>query len=424
MRVLVVGINYSPDFMGVARYNTELCEALSLYGHDVRMITAPPYYPEWKIPEAYRTFFLRFEERNGVSIVRAPIYVPSMPSGAKRLIHHASFAASSALCTCWIALKWRPELIISVAPSLMSAPIASCVSRLIGAASWLHIQDLEIDAAFDLGLLRSKYLRKLMLAIERRIVRSFDRVSTISPSMRRRLSTKGVDELKLREIRNWIDLSGLSFQEGSADPRFEFDFQSSDLIGLYSGTMSNKQGLEAIVQAACELEYSQPNVKFVLCGEGPHKERLQTLAAGLKNIKFINFQPPERFSQLLLAADFHIIPQKAEAADLVLPSKLGGIFASGRPVIVMADPETGLAQEVEGAGLVIRPGVARELSNAVVQLATNPDLRSVLGENGRTRATERWDKKAIISLLNAEIDELINSGSKFEKSVSGSRSAS
>ena len=107
MRVLVVGINYSPDFMGVARYNTELCEALSLDGYDVRVITAPPYYPEWKIPAAYRTFFLRFEERNGVSIVRAPIYVPSLPSGAKRLVHHASFAISSALCTCWIALKWE-----------------------------------------------------------------------------------------------------------------------------------------------------------------------------------------------------------------------------------------------------------------------------------------------------------------------------
>jgi colanic acid biosynthesis glycosyl transferase WcaI len=408
MRILVIGINYSPDFIGVAKYNTELCEALALCGHEVRVVTAPPYYPAWKIPTTYRRWRHRLEKRNGVSIGRVPIYVPTVPSGIKRLVHHASFAMSSALSIFWLVSRWRPNLIFSVAPSLMSAPVASFMASRIGAASWLHIQDLEVDAAFNLGLLRNRRLRSLMIAIERRVLQSFDRVSTISPQMRGRLESKGVEAAKLREIRNWIDLSGIQPGNQRTDLRKELKFDNSNVVGLYSGTMSNKQGIELIIETAQALEESHPHIKFLLCGEGPHKKMLQGLASGLRNIHFIDFQPAERFAELLSTADFHLIPQKAEAADLVLPSKLGAIFASGRPAIVMANLHTGLAEEVEGAGIVIPPGVASELSKAVIKLADNFELRSVLGKNGRARATERWDKETILRSLVSELAGLEN----------------
>jgi colanic acid biosynthesis glycosyl transferase WcaI len=291
---------------------------------------------------------------------------------------------------------------------LMSAPVASFMASRIGAASWLHIQDLEVDAAFNLGLLHNRRLRSLMIAIERRVLQSFDRVSTISPQMRRRLESKGVEAAKLREIRNWIDLSGIRPRDQQSDLRAELKFDNSNVVGLYSGTMSNKQGIELIIEAAQALEESHPQIKFLLCGDGPHKKMLQGLASGLRNIHFLDFQPPERFAELLLTADFHLIPQKAEAADLVLPSKLGAIFASGRPAIVMANLQTGLAEEVEGAGIVIPPGVAADLSKAVVKLADNFELRSALGQNGRARATERWDKETILSSLASELAGLEN----------------
>ena len=171
--------------------------------------------------------------------------------------------------------------------------------------------------------------------------------------------------------------------------------------------MSNKQGIEFIIETAQALEESHPHIKFLLCGE-EQKKILQGLASGLRNIRFLDFQPAERFAELLLTADFHLIPQKAEAADLVLPSKLGAIFASGRPAIVMANLQTGLAEEVEGAGIVIPPGVASELSKAVVKLAENFELRSALGQNGRARATERWDKETILRSLVTELAGLEN----------------
>jgi colanic acid biosynthesis glycosyl transferase WcaI len=399
MRILVVGINYAPDLIGVAKYNTELCEALVAFGHEVRLVTAPPYYPEWKIPQAYRGWRYRFETVNGVSITRSPIYVPGKPSGARRLIHHASFAMTSLWPVVSTSFRWRPDVVFSVAPSLMSAAFSAWAARRIGAFSWLHLQDFEVDAAFDLGLLSNRRLRTPMVAAERKILRSFDCVSTISPPMLDRLAAKGVDKERIRELRNWTDTRKIEPGDRQTRLRKELGFDDSHFVGLYSGTMSNKQGLELIVEAARSLEQTDPKMRFVLCGDGPHKAVLQNLATGLTNLQFLGLQQGENFAALLNTADVHLIPQKAEAADLVLPSKLGSIFATGRPVIVMAKPGTGLAAEVDGAGLIISPGDAAALANAMRALASNPGLCRSMGGRARAIALSRWDKATILAAL-------------------------
>src|SRR6202021_3035196 len=123
-----------------------------------------------------------------------------------RLLPHASFAISSAAPILSLAVRLRPDIVFTVAPSLLSAPVAVLAARIIGVKSWLHVQDLEVDAAFELGLLRNKHLRDLMLGAERQILRAFDRVSTISPQMLRRLEIKGVAPERLGNIRNWAEL--------------------------------------------------------------------------------------------------------------------------------------------------------------------------------------------------------------------------
>src|SRR6478752_7221572 len=110
MRILVVGINYAPDLIGVAKYNTELCEGLVSFGHEIRVVTAPPYYPAWDVPHSYRSWRYRTEVINGVSVTRSPIYVPGKPTGARRLIHHASFALASVWPVVSASLRWRPDL--------------------------------------------------------------------------------------------------------------------------------------------------------------------------------------------------------------------------------------------------------------------------------------------------------------------------
>ncbi|MCK1434950.1 WcaI family glycosyltransferase [Bradyrhizobium sp. 15] len=396
MRVLLVGINYAPDLIGVAKYNTELCESLVAEGHDVRVITAPPYYPAWKIPSNFRNSYYRSRHIDGVRVTRTPIYVPGRPSGARRLIHHASFALSSAVPVLMNTLSWRPDVMVAVAPSLMSAAFVSAVARRIGAKSWLHVQDFEVDAAFELGLLRNNSLRKWMLRTEATILRSFDHVSTISRPMVDRLIVKGVGLDKAVEVRNWIDTRAICPASRITTYREQLKLGESDIVGLYAGTMSNKQGLEFVIEAAIGLEQSHPHIHFLLAGEGPDKMRLEQMAVGHSNIHFLGLQPKESFNELMATADFHLIPQKAKAADLVLPSKLGAIFASGRPVIAMAEEGTGLAAEVTGAGLVIPPGDSSALQVAVCQLDQASGLRRHYGEEGRRRALDRWDRQTIV----------------------------
>ena len=403
MRVLVCGINYAPDLIGVAKYNTEMCEGLAAQGHEVRVVTAPPYYPAWHVPADYRGFRYRDETRAGIPLTRTPIYVPGVPSVAKRLLHHASFAATSAPALLNAARRWRPETILSIAPSLMSSAMAARAARWFGAVSWLHIQDFEVDAALELGILTNAKLRGAMFAVERHILRSFDRVSTISPQMMRGLERKGVASNRTRELRNWIDTHDITPGDRMTALRSELGFAASDVVVLYSGNMSSKQGLELIVDAARELNQHAGNIRFVLCGEGPQKSALEEMAHGLGNTCFLGLQPADKFAQLLNTADVHVIPQRAEAADLVLPSKLGGILASGRPVVAMAASGTGLANEVDGAGLAVKPGNAAELKAALLTLSRDTGLRATLGAAARQRAEQRWDRSAILKNLGQEL---------------------
>jgi colanic acid biosynthesis glycosyl transferase WcaI len=406
VRILLCGINYAPDCVGVARYNTELCEWLKDNGHDVRVVTASPYYPQWLVPPAYRSLRYRRDEINGVSLTRAPIYVPRKPGGVARLVHHTTFALASACPVIVNALQWRPHLMFAVAPSLMSAATVAIAARRVGARSWLHVQDLEVDAAFDLGLLSNGVLRQAMLVVERWILRAFDRVSTIAPEMLQKLEHKGVESWRLREVHNWTDTNAITLRGRNTGLRKEWALASSDVVALYAGTMSNKQGLDVVLESARCVARSDRGIRFVLCGNGPDKARLQGLAEGLENVHFADTQASGRYPQLLATADMHLIPQKAEAADRVLPSKLGDIFASGRPVIAMAAAGTGLAREVGGAGMLVSPGNAGELATAVRNLARDAKLRRQLGSIGRKRAVARWDKTRILRLLEQDFLKL------------------
>lgn len=418
MRIIIVGINYAPDRIGVAKYNTELCESLTARGHDVRMMTAPPYYPDWKVPPGYRTGWYSQEHINGVDVMRAPIYVPRRPSGAKRLIHHGSFLLSAALPLLSSAIRWRPDIVFAVAPSLLSAPLAVAAARMTGAMSWLHVQDLEVDAAFELGMLgEGSRARQLMVAVERSILSSFDRVSTISPQMMRKLQQKGLKAERLREFRNWTDTSIIVPGSSQTGLRAELGLKPTDVVALYSGAMSHKQGLDLIVEAAAATAISHPALQFVLCGNGPAKSGLTQKASGLSNVHFLDLQPQERFSALLNTADIHLLPQKAQVSDLVLPSKLGGMLASGRPIVAMAAEGTGVASEMDGAGLIIPTGDAGALGAAVIALAEDEALRARLGSVARDRAVQKWDRSSIIGALELEMLAL-----QQRQAVAGSRS--
>jgi colanic acid biosynthesis glycosyl transferase WcaI len=407
MRILVWSIAYAPDLISVGKYSGEMCSWLSARGHEVKVITAPPYYPAWEVPESYKTARYVTEQIDGIEVTRCPMYVPKIPTGMKRLLHLMSFAASSSLAALRLALRFRPDILLVVVPSFMITPGALAASQFSGAASWLHVQDFEIDAAFELGLLRGERARRFALWIERRLLRRFSRVSSISRKMMEGLDRKGVPAERAVEFRNWVDTSVIVPGDRQTSYRQSLQIAPEAIVALYSGNMANKQGLEYLAAAARHLAGRRSDIVFVLSGNGPLAGRLRSDTEGLPNVRFLDLQPLEKFSELLATADIHLLPQRAAAADLVLPSKLAGMLSSGRPIIAMAEPDTQLATEIEDVGIAIEPGNGEVLAAAIETLANDADLRARLGGAGRAKALARWGMNAILTEFEQKLSTLV-----------------
>lgn len=410
MKILVHGINFVPELTGVGKYTGEMAEWLAARGHEVRVVTAPPYYPDWRVSPDYRASRYATERWQGIRVWRCPVWVPIHPGGLKRLLHLASFTASS-FPVMLRQLFWRPDVVWVVEPPLFCAPTAWLVARLCGALTWLHVQDYEMDAAFGLGLLRGATLRRAVGVLERCLMRRFDRVSTISQRMLDRAQTKGVAPQRLVSFPNWADLHSAIPPEGLAKVRAELGITPDEIVALYAGTMGSKQGLDLLAQAATRSQ-DTPGLVFVFCGNGAGREELAAQCDGLLNVRFLDLQPLERLGSLLGMADIHLLPQQAEAADLVMPSKLTGMLASGRPVIATCAEGTQAARVVRDHGLVVPPGDVEALLEAIRELAGNKDLRLRLGAEARAYALEHLSRDKVLAAFESTLEELLAQGRK------------
>ncbi len=404
MRLLLYGLNFAPEPTGVGRFTGEMAAWLALRGHDLRVIAAPPYYPAWRRDRSVPLW--REERWQGVRVRRAPLYVPERPSGITRIAHLLSFAAASAPLAWWQAVGFRPEVVIAVAPTLMIAPGALAIAALARAKTWLHVQDFETDAAFGLGLLGGAGLRRAALASERWVLSRFDRVSTISEPMRRGLTLKGVAPDRTRLLPNWADLAAIRPLDAMSPLRAELGISADTLVALYAGTLGEKQGLEVLAAAARRLEGS-PEVLIAVAGDGPGRARLAEAASSTPRLRLLPLQPAERLNDLLNLADLHLLPERPEASDLVMPSKLGGMLASGRPVIAAARADGAVAAAIAGAGVVVPPGDAAALAGAILDLARHSARRAELGQAARSIAKRDWDREAILTRFDADLRTLI-----------------
>lgn len=404
MRLLIISLNFYPELTGIGKYSGEMAASIASRGHEVNVVSAPPYYPMWKVQDGYSGCVYKSEFYSNVRVWRSPLWVPSAPSGLKRLLHLVSFALSTTPILLG-HLFWRPNLVLVVAPAFFSAPLAWGIARLSGAPAWLHIQDYEVDAAFDLGLLRGNLLRRLVKAVEGWLFRRFDVVSTISSRMLERAAEKGVSPEKLVLFPNWVDISSVTPSMRSQVFRAELGLEPSQVMALYSGNMGGKQGLEILAQAALRLK-DNPNLVFVFCGNGAGKAELLALCDGLPNVRFLDLQPIERLGPMLASADIHLLPQRADAADLVMPSKLTGMLASGRPVVATAHQGTEVARVVEGCGLVVPPEDSVVFADAIIKLAGDADLRAQFGASARRYAEENLEKEAVLRRFEAQLLKL------------------
>ncbi len=430
MKILLHGLNFASEEVGIGKYSGEMVAELASQGCQVTVVTTPPYYPQWKVASGFSGFaYTRqmthspikrpdssdaadapstFGKRaaGSVELIRCPFWVPKRVNAWKRIVHLATFGLSSFPVVLWKAITLRPDIIMTVEPAAFCMPTTLIAARLCGAKAWLHIQDFEVDAAFDLGILRHSLLRRLILAVEAFLMRRFDRVSSISPKMVERLTEKGVADEAVRLFPNWVDCDVMRPLQNTNSLRAKFGLPTGKCIALYSGNIGAKQGLDIVVDAAKSCS-NRSNLHFVICGNGAAYPSIEKLARGVSNLQMLPLQPLKVFNELLNAADIHLLPQRRDAADLVMPSKLTGMLASGRPVVTCASEGTQIAQVVQGRGLVVQPGDTKAFCDAIVLLAEDSGLRERMGVNAREYAVYHLGKWAILNRFRQELSSCL-----------------
>ncbi|SFW12104.1 WcaI family glycosyltransferase [Chitinophaga sancti] len=383
-RLLLITGNYSPEPTGIGKYNGEMMQWLAEKGYDCTVITTYPYYPHWKIQAPYEQqgHWYKKEIQQGLTVYRCPQYIPAAPSGMKRVLMDASFFLAAFFRLFILLFTRKFDVVMVVVPPFHLGFLGLLYKWIRGARLLYHIQDLQIEAARDLQMIRSRWLINTLFRMERFILHRADLLSSISEGMMRKIAAKSGREIFF--FPNWVALSYFFPINERQQLKAGFGFRAEDKVILYSGAIGEKQGLESILDVAITMQ-DDPRLKFLICGAGPYKTTLENKARSmsLQNVIFYPTQASSHFNRFLNMADIHLVIQKANAADLVMPSKLTTILAVEGLALITANEGTSLYELVRTheLGIVVAAENQQALYEGLLQ-ALNEDSGHITSRAG------------------------------------------
>ncbi len=410
MKILFYGINFPPELTGTGKYNGELIQWLTDKGHSCEVITAMPFYPEWKIKEEYKGRGWFKETKDGLSIYRVPLYIPSNVTGKTRIIHELSFGLSSL----WFWMKCflrRYDMVIGVCPPLQIAIFPYLYSKIHKKPFLFHVQDLQVDAARKLNLISNKRLINILESVERYLLKNATFVSSISEGMKNNILDKGVKESQYIMLKNWVNTDFLKPIPKDITYQKSLGIDEKSNIILYSGNLGEKQGLEVLISVAKILE-KRDDIVIVICGEGAAKKSLLNLSVEHKllNVVFIPVQEYDNLPKLLSIADIHLVIQKKAASDIVMPSKLSGILSAGGLSIITVQKESSFAHLIKShdMGITIEPENESLLADTIVNtLQIDINRINTIRENARNYALQYLEKEVLLNEFNVLINSAV-----------------
>lgn len=408
MRILIYSYNYHPEPIGIAPLMTELAEGLVKRGHEVRVITAMPNYPQRSIYQEYRGKFYLTEHKNGVKIQRSYVWIRPQPNLLDRVLLDASFVVTSF----FQALNgWQPDVILLTVPSLPVCVPAAILGWLHACPVVLNLQDILPEAAIHTGLLKNKPLIRIFTALEKFAYRTANKISVIADGFTENLLNKGVPASKIVQIPNWVDINFIR-PLPKENNYFRDAHQLADkFVVLYSGNIALTQGLETVVKAASKLLHI-PDITFVIVGEPNGLERLQQQcqACGADNVLLLPFAPREKLPEMLAAADVGLVVQKQNVISFNMPSKIQVLLASGRAIAasVPANGTAAKAVQKSGGGIIVPPEDPDALAAAILDLYKHPDKVATLGCKSRQYAVEQYAFEQALNQYEALFESVIS----------------
>lgn len=387
--ITFIGLNFAPEDTAIGLYSTHMVEALINAGATVNVVTAFPYYPQWKISEPYasKPAFVT-ESHKGATVYRYKQYVPQTPTFLKRILYILSFTAGTSINLRKIK---NVDLVVAIIPFTTSAWLAGKHANKHHARLWIHIQDFEFDAAQQSGLSGGKgLLFKNLFKIEKRILNKAQTASTISHKMMDKLRDKTTTQPYY--LPNWIDKDMVNPENATAHPYLS----SNKFKLLYSGNVGDKQDWDFFLAFAKALP--QNHYDIIIVGAGA---RYTTLKAQV-DLPHVYFYAPvalDRLSDLLCSANAHFLFQKMEVLDTVMPSKLLGMMASGKPSLVLGHPDAEVRHVLETAhaGVYMTAANVSEAVEHVEKWRTQPELLLINGNFARDYTLKTFSREVILS---------------------------
>lgn len=402
MKIVLWGINYAPEPVGIAPFNRDLCEYLAAAGHDVAAVTSFPYYPAWRKAPGDAGRWHRAETVAGVRVHRCWCYVPAVATAARRIVHELTFGLVSMIR---ILRLPRAELYVVVSPPLVLGFFAWIASRLKRSRFVFHVQDLQPDAALGLGMLRRGPLVRALFGLERLAYAKAAAVSGISEGMMAAFREKGVPAARRALLPNWLR-GGPETEPAAAEraaARRRFGVGAGTRLAVYAGNLGRKQKLEILVEAAALLDGQAPSgdrgTHVLIAGDGAARADLEACRRAHPGaaVTLLPLLSDADYRALLLAADYALITQAAGSGQFFFPSKLLSVLAAGLPVVAVADADSELALAVAagGFGCTVPPGDAPALAAVWRRLAAG-DGTELAGWRERTRWVRRFARETVL----------------------------
>jgi colanic acid biosynthesis glycosyl transferase WcaI len=353
-RLLVLNQYYWPGIEATAQLLTDLCEALA-EDVDVTVITGVLHGHE---DEPRRLV------HNGVEIVR----VPSTSFERSKLFARASNYVTYLGNALLRGLRGpRPDIVLCMTDPPVIADIALLVARRYRVPLVVISQDVFPEIAVQLGRLENPVATRLLRSLVSLYLRRADRVVAIGETMQRRLEEKGARPDRVRVIPNWVDTARLAPRDRANEWARNVGLDKRFVV-MHSGNVGHAQDLDSLVRSATFLRDLE-DLWILIIGTGARHAELKSLAELLEvdQVRFLYYQSRGVLPQSLSAADVHVVGLAPGLAGYVVPSRLYGILAVARPVIVAADAESETAQVVQrvGCGIVVPPGRPELLARAI-----------------------------------------------------------
>jgi colanic acid biosynthesis glycosyl transferase WcaI len=375
-----------------------LSEHLALQGHTVRVVTAFPYYPEWRIWKEYRGRLSQKEVRGGVEIRRVRHFIPRRASSLiQRLLHDFSFAfvafvAGIAAGDC--------DVIYCSCPPPALALTACFLSRIRNVPYVIKLTDLASDAALATGILREGVLVRCARAVEMFAYRYAQTVICLCEAFRNRLVERGIPADQLHLIPDWGDTEAIRPVPGNGAFRAANGIAPDQFVVLHTGNMGKKQDLLNVVRAA-ELTKGDANLSWVIVGEGEEHTLVENeiRSRNLPNLLLLPLQPTSSLCQMYAAADVLLLNQRGAVKDAVIPSKLLTYMAAGKVVLCAASSESETARLICKAqcGLIVAPESPRALAQGALALRADLFVRRALGANGRIHVENSFSRARVLT---------------------------